>query len=531
MLKDKKLYAILGLSFISFFSTLWITGADLMESRNFITAREIVHSNNWLVTTLNGEYRFEKPPLPTWLTAIVMKLFNNFSDEWLLRIPVALVSVLLIYFIYKFILEFIKDNNLAFLASFVATTTFMIVKVGTENAWDAYPYIFMFGSITYLIKLFNNNKIKYLILSSILLSASLLSKGPVALYGMFLPFTISYIFVYGKANFLKNKKNFFIYLILGILIAGIWPIAMLIENKELFLSVMNKEKDTWSNRHVKGIFFYLSYFMFMGSWAIFSLSIFLKKWKFKDDNNNKLFKFGVIWAILTFILLSLIKMKKERYGLPIYIVSTIPIGIIINYYLNLSWNFFKKFDRILFLIQAIFLSIICLGSIFLIIFKGILISNIHLSVFLLSIIPFGIILYCIIKSYFTDKDTFKKVTIYSTGILLVVVNCSLTWIVEKNIRSSNKSEFKNLDVLQKKQLDLNIYSQNFNIQDVWNIGKNIHKSENLDIKDNKFYILSNSPNNDLNNKFHILSSETYYQFKDSDKTVFLYKVKQKKPVE
>lgn len=90
MFKDKKLLSILGLSFISFFSTIWIRKADLI----------------WLVTTLNGEYRFEKPPLPTWFTAAIMKLFNNFSDEWLLRLPVALASVLLIFFIYRFVQEF-----------------------------------------------------------------------------------------------------------------------------------------------------------------------------------------------------------------------------------------------------------------------------------------------------------------------------------------------------------------------------------------------------------------------------------------
>ena len=105
MFKDKKLLSILGLSFISFFSTIWIRKADLMESRNFITAREIVTNNEWFVTTLNGQYRSEKPPLPTWLTAIVMQLKNNFSGEWLLRILVALASVLLMYFIYIFVLH------------------------------------------------------------------------------------------------------------------------------------------------------------------------------------------------------------------------------------------------------------------------------------------------------------------------------------------------------------------------------------------------------------------------------------------
>ena len=44
---------------------------DIMESRNMITAREMVYDGNWLTPTMNGELRLEKPPLPTWLTAVV----------------------------------------------------------------------------------------------------------------------------------------------------------------------------------------------------------------------------------------------------------------------------------------------------------------------------------------------------------------------------------------------------------------------------------------------------------------------------
>lgn len=41
-----------------------------MEARNMVTAREMVHDGNWLVPTMNGDLRLEKPPLPTWLTAV-----------------------------------------------------------------------------------------------------------------------------------------------------------------------------------------------------------------------------------------------------------------------------------------------------------------------------------------------------------------------------------------------------------------------------------------------------------------------------
>ncbi|MGL4977144.1 MAG: ArnT family glycosyltransferase, partial [Cetobacterium sp.] len=287
MFKERKNFYLTVLSFISFFSTLWVRKADLMESRNFITAREIVKNNEWVVTTLNGNYRFEKPPLPTWLTAITMKLSNNFSDEWILRIPVALASVLLIYFIYKFVGEVSKDKKTAFFSAFIGATTFMLTKVGSENAWDAYPYIFMFGSITFLLKSFNKKSYFKTIIGGILLGASLLSKGPVAIYGMLLPFLISYFIAYGFKNIKKNRFKIMIYFLIGVGLASIWPLAMIIENKDIFLSVMNKEKNTWSSKHTRGILFYFNYFLFMGSWIFFAITTFLKRWSFQNKDENR----------------------------------------------------------------------------------------------------------------------------------------------------------------------------------------------------------------------------------------------------
>ena len=52
----------------SFFINNGAIFADIMESRNIITAREMVYDHNWLVPTMNGELRLEKSsPLPTWI--------------------------------------------------------------------------------------------------------------------------------------------------------------------------------------------------------------------------------------------------------------------------------------------------------------------------------------------------------------------------------------------------------------------------------------------------------------------------------
>ena len=57
---------------ICLFFTVNINLVDItiMEARNFVTAREMLLDNNWLMPTFNGEPRYQKPPLPTWISAI-----------------------------------------------------------------------------------------------------------------------------------------------------------------------------------------------------------------------------------------------------------------------------------------------------------------------------------------------------------------------------------------------------------------------------------------------------------------------------
>lgn len=43
----------------SFFINNGAIFADIMESRNIITAREMVYDHNWLVPTMNGELRLK----------------------------------------------------------------------------------------------------------------------------------------------------------------------------------------------------------------------------------------------------------------------------------------------------------------------------------------------------------------------------------------------------------------------------------------------------------------------------------------
>ena len=105
----KHLFFLLLASVAIFTSHLDITFVDIMESRNFITAREMLRNGNWIHTTMNLEPRYEKPPLPTWMTAASASVFGLDSIAGL-RLPAALMAIFLVFTSYFFGIKLLKDR-------------------------------------------------------------------------------------------------------------------------------------------------------------------------------------------------------------------------------------------------------------------------------------------------------------------------------------------------------------------------------------------------------------------------------------
>ena len=93
-------YLLIAACLLLFFPHLDVLYANIMEARNFNTAREMLEHNNWVLTTMNGEARYEKPPLPTWLAAISAGVFG-ITKLWALRLPSAIISTVLVLFSFS----------------------------------------------------------------------------------------------------------------------------------------------------------------------------------------------------------------------------------------------------------------------------------------------------------------------------------------------------------------------------------------------------------------------------------------------
>lgn len=509
--KDLKYILVLfPISVFAFFSNIWVRPADLMEARNFITAREMIENNNFIIPTLNGFLRFEKPPFPTWLTAWIMKITGNISDEYILRIPVALCSILFIILLYYFVKLMTKDRVKSFITSFVGTTTFMIIKVGNENTWDIYTYIFAFGAITFMVKGFQNEKLKDFIMSGIFISISILSKGPVGIYGLIFPFLISYTIIFGFKDYKKNLKNLIIMLVITIILSSIWAFIVYFKYPEIFLNILKKEKATWTSRHTRSFIYYIDYFVYMGIWIFFSVMAVIYPWS-KNRNNDKNFsKFIFIWNILVILFLSFIKMKKKRYGVPIYMTSIIEVGMICSYYYNKFWYELKKSDKILLYIQGIFMTIICFAIPCLLYLKGYLKGIVnwqYILIIFLIFIPFG---YLTINFFIKKKSSLIKFIIFGSGMLLLIVNLTTNWFIEENIiRKTNEYiDYKKIKLVRKNPPIFDIYGKNYEIEDVWRVGKKIKNYEEGMKLPNEFIFFDSIPEEILK-EYKLLKKEIY----------------------
>ena len=187
-------------------------------------------------------------------------------------------------------------------------------------------------------------------------------------------------------------------------------------------------------------------------------------------------------------------MKKKRYGLPIYLTSSITIAQLCLYYLRSSYEKLKKSEKILLLIQKYFINFVLLGSLIFTTYFGYIKKEISLLLFLLYLILHILFLYLI--NY--KKINYAKRIILISGLTMLLINFSTSWILENRFMQDKLLKFKipvNQEVFKS---DYPIYSNYFDIEEVWRIGKQIKTLDNIPNEKEIFFLGDEEPKNLLN---------------------------------
>ncbi len=296
-----------------------------MESRNIVTAREMVGDGNWLVPTMNGELRLEKPPLPTWVAGATEKLCPDSLTAQ--RVAPGIMGCLWTLCLFLLVRYMSRRDDLAVATVVVFLTCYNVVLMGRSATWDIYCHAFMMAAICYLTRaLFERQHYwRRFLLSGLFMGLSFLSKGPVSFYALLLPYLIMLAFVRPRPSMRGKWGAFAAMLAVMLAVGGWWYVYLLVAHPAEVSAVIHKETGAWTGHNVRPWYYYWRFFLEMGAWAVLMLAALAVPYWTKHITLKRDYKLAMIWALASLVLLSLMPEKKTRYLLP----SLAPCSIVV----------------------------------------------------------------------------------------------------------------------------------------------------------------------------------------------------------
>jgi 4-amino-4-deoxy-L-arabinose transferase-like glycosyltransferase len=109
------------------------------EQRATAEALDTVEHDNWLVATIQSRPRLEKPPLPRWTIAALMKT-TGIRDEWIVRLPNALSALAMVGLVYG-LGRRMSGRSVGLASALALTSTFFFV-IESRQAGNDGPLAF-----------------------------------------------------------------------------------------------------------------------------------------------------------------------------------------------------------------------------------------------------------------------------------------------------------------------------------------------------------------------------------------------------
>lgn len=347
IIEKRPILTIFIVVFLMLIIHLDIPNITIMEARNFIASREMIQDNHWILTTMNGEPRYQKPPLPTWMTAVSGLVFGV-NSLWALRLPAVLFVFVCGAFIYLISKKIALTKQQSLINGLITVTSFYIFAITNEGPWDIFTHGFMLVAIYFIIDLFQTDihKFRNGFLAGLFIGFSVLSKGPVSFYALLLPFLIAYGIIYKFKDISKKTLPLLTMLVTLIMVGASWFVYIRFQDPQTFLAIANRETGNWSSYNVRPFYYYWSFFIQSGIWAIPALIGLIYPYISKRTTLKKQYQFSFLWTIIAVFLLSIIPEKKARYLMPVLLPLAMNTGVYIYYLIHHFKHLSKKSETI-----------------------------------------------------------------------------------------------------------------------------------------------------------------------------------------
>jgi 4-amino-4-deoxy-L-arabinose transferase-like glycosyltransferase len=386
---------------------------SVMEARNFIVAREMITEQHWLLTTMNNIARYEKPPFPAWFTTPFAYIFG-LDNVWAYRIPTSIFSILGLVYFYKLVKIWLT-KDIAFYAALILGTSFYYIVIRFEAPSDMYTHVSMVMALYFLLKDHPRIYLKNIILGSFFLGVSILAKGPVSLYALFLPFILAYSFSF-KFSIKRFIPKVILFVLLGLIIGGSWYVFVRLKDPSVFSQIAEKETKNWINYEVKPFYYYWSFFIQSGIWTIPAVLSLAYPYFKKRIKHQKQYKFSFLWTIIALILLSVIPEKKPRYLVPVLFPLALNTVLVIEYLVSQKHNLFSK---IFYYQHYGIIVLVCAAIILVPPFLNLNWENIWWLYLLMGMLALGILFF----TFRLLSQQYFRPLIWSNVLLILLVTC------------------------------------------------------------------------------------------------------------
>lgn len=348
---------ILLISIIFFFSRIYEPSLSGDAAKYALIAKTMLKTGNFLIPQLGDEFYFKKPPFFFWLIALCFKIFG--ISEFSARLPSALfatIDAILIYIIGR---NFSGSKTAGFLAAIVFIVNFEIIRISTIVRFES--YILLINLLSLL--LLTNPTVKKSLLAGTLIGTGLLTKGPLALFGVI----STMLQAITEKNSSKIKLQF-LTLLIALSIFGPYLAYMYKYHpaffKEFFKNqIIGRLEGSLKEGTPRSFFFYeriiLKHFWI---WNFFLLVFIFQSIKTKGQfiKETLIIKDKPLWTsflfmfLLIFIPLHFVSLKFTRYSYYFYPFLAVIVSFTI---LKLKWErnilYFAAFTTITYAIVAL----------------------------------------------------------------------------------------------------------------------------------------------------------------------------------
>ena len=148
------------------------------EGRNAEVAREVLQEGHWLPPTINGEVRYQKPPLYYWITASFLSLIG--VNEFAARFPSALAGLFGVLFTFLLGKRFWGEEE-GLTAGIILATSLIYVAYARLVIFDMVLTCFILAALYFFVKGLEDESNASFLLAALFGAFSVLVKGPVGI--------------------------------------------------------------------------------------------------------------------------------------------------------------------------------------------------------------------------------------------------------------------------------------------------------------------------------------------------------------